>query len=539
MPALVLFALGLALRLLFRHATPDGGATWHAGFQGDAPVWQEFAASSARHALTDAMRLPMRPPAMQWLSALLWDGAADTAGTIRLLFVALGAAVAPLLWLVLRRHTTPAVAFTTAALCAVAGNLLLLSSGLHVETLYLALVLVALWLQPRLHERPPLPAVAWGVLQGGLCLVRAEHALTTLVWLALARAAGATWRNLAFAVVAAAGALAPWQWHANALVDAFNRGAPTLPAVSLPWDAEAVTALRALPAFHQVPTYRFVTDTVRVRGGTQVRAADLETVREAFGVMPAALPHGFVAFYGPLNFFLGNTPEADGGFSTLGMNRPAPLTGGDQRYPRGLRQNLPGAGKIAFEYPPHADLIANGTRRGLQELAAAPLAAAGRIATKLWHAAEGATGGIGGHAVPIGLSGVRRQVDLVTATGLWPNAWRIAVLGAAAIGLWSLRRERALWPLFAFAATKLLVVAAVFGYARQGALCLPVVALGVAACAARWVPPRRWLAPVLLGAVLALEIVRGVVGADVHADGGAANAPLPASDFQPRRLEFR
>jgi hypothetical protein len=141
--------------------------------------------------------------------------------------------------------------------------------------------------------------------------------------------------------------------------------------------------------------------------------------------------------------------------------------------------------------------------------------------------------------VPIGLSGVRRQVDFVTATGVWTNVWRAAVLLAALAGLWSLRRVRTLWPLFAFALTKLLVLAAVFGYARQGALCVPVVALGLATLAARWCTGRRRLAALLLGAVLLLEIVRCAVGAPVHVDGDPGNAAFSPQDFTTRTLEFR
>lgn len=547
MPALVLFASGLALRVLFCIATPDGGPGWHVGFQGDAPVWQDFAARLQAGTVDDPLRLPMRPPGMQWLVALLWNGDAASAWPVRALFLVLGAATAPLLWFVLRRHVAPAVAFAAAALCAAAGNLLLLSSGLHVETIYLTLVLAALLLQPRLTgPRPRTTAAAWGLLQGLLCLLRAEHVLTAIVWLMLARLAGAAWRTTGIVLLAAAGVLAPWQWHANAVVDAYNDTVPQLPPPSVPWDPDALAALRALPGFHQLPTLGFVSDTVRVRGGTHVRAADLAIVQEAYGVVPEPLPHGFVAIYGPLNFFLGNSPEADGGFSTNALNRPPPLTGGDARYPPGLRRVLPRSGSIAFDYPPHADRIAHGMARGLAELTADPAAAAARLCRKLWHAVEGATGGVGGYALPIGMSGVRRQVDLVTATGTWANVYRALVLAVAAAGWWRLRHIRALWPLAAFAATRIVVVAAYFGYARQGALCLPLVALGIAAAVhaavaqarARAGAPKRWLLPLLLGLVVAAETARCFT-TDAFVDGQPAARPQPLHDFQLRRVEFR
>jgi hypothetical protein len=542
-PVLVLFAFGLALRLLFQAATPDGGAGWHVGFQGDAPVWQELAHKLANGVADDSVRLPLRPPAMQWLVSLLWNGDPATAGLARTAFAVFGASIAPLVWLLLRQNVTPRTAALTAVLCAASSNLLLLSSGLHVEGLYLTLVLASLLLQPHLAgRRAHRCAFAFGVLNGLLCLLRAEHVLTTLLLLVLARRSGATWRTLALAGATAAAVVAPWQLRANAMIDDYNAGAPALPPAVVPWDDDAVAAVRALPSFQQVPVFAFVGDTVRTRGGTRVRAADLAIVREAYDCWPEPLPRRFVALYGGLNFYLGNTPEAAGGFSAAALDRAPPLAGGEARYPPGLRQVLPRNGTIAFGYPPHLDLVVNGTRRGLAEVAADPFAAAGRVAKKLWHAAEGATGGLGGHALPIGLTGTRRQVDFVTATGWWANGWRLALLALAAVGLWRLRTVHALRPLLVFAATKLLVVAAFYGYARHGALCLPVVALGVASATDALLGERlactwpRWLAAVA-ASLLALEVVRAAT-TTVLVDGKPADS-WPANDFRERLVTFR
>lgn len=538
MPALVLFAFGLALRVLFVLATPDGGAGWHVGFQGDAPVWQRLAHGVAHGIAEDELRLPWRPPGMQWLVALLWDGDPATVWPLRGLMLALGAAVGPLLWWLLRGRLSAGPALLAATLCTLATNLLLLASGLHVETVYLPLVLATLLDQRRLAERPgAVVALRWGVAHGALCLLRAEHALTALallLLLVLRRTEGRA-RTMLLAFAGAAAVLTPWQLHANRLVAAYNAGAPELPPAPLPWDPEAIAALRRLPSFQQVPVHAFVTDTVRVRGGTRVRAADLDVVHEAYGCRPGPLRPAFVAIYGGLNFWLANTPESDGGFSRAALDRPPPLAGGDARYPPGLRGVLPRGGTLALSYPPHLDAVVHGHARGLAELAADPWGSARRVLQKAWHTVEGATGGVGGYALPIGLSGLRRPVDFVTATGWWPAAWRVAVIVVAAIGWWRLRRETAIQPLLVFAATRALIGLVWFGYARNGALLLPAVAIGVAAALPAAGRGRRpWL---LLASVTALELVRwATVGAPV--DSPAHPSAPDAPEFAARRVEF-
>jgi len=574
-PALLLFVVALVLRVLFVAATADGGPGWHAGFQGDAPVWQGIAANLAAGRPDEQLALPLRPPGMHWFVAQLWDGAPGSVWTARLVFVVLGALVAPLVWWLLRRHVGARVAFCTALLCAASSNLLLLSSGLHNETLYLVLALAALGCQPvgtrpvggagAVAWRGP-TALLWGALHGASCLVRAEHILTAAVLLLLALHAtgrrGA--RSAALAAVALALVLLPWQLRANALVDAYNQGpqpAPELPKVALPWNDDALATVRALPAFQRYPVLAFVTETVKARGGNRVRQQDLAVVRQAYDCWPEPLPKGFLAIYGGLNFFLANSKEAAGGFSAAALDREPPLEGGDIHYPPGLRGRLPRNGVLTLSYPPHLDAIVHGSQKGWAEIAADPGAAMARAGAKLWHAAEGAVGGVGGYALPIGLSGERRQVDFVTATSGWSDVWRLLMLGAAAFGLWRLRRCRGVWPLLAFAATKVAVVAVYFGYARQGALCVPIVALGVAAAfvgggaesaagraagaggavgggagQSRRLPAGRWLLFATL-ALLAVDAARSRM-TTVVIDGQATNA-MPPTDFRARQIEFR
>lgn len=548
MPAIVLFLFGLVLRLLFAAATPDGGPCWHVGFQGDAPVWQSLAALEANGFRDVELVLPWRPPAMTWGIILLWDGEGPGLWPLRFGFVVAGALIGPLVWWLLRRRVEPSVALLAATLCAGSSNMLLVSSGLHAEAPYLALVLLSLFDLERLRERAPWHvALRWGCLHGLLCLLRGEHALVFVAFLILLLCSRARWWSVLLAICGAALPVTPWQLHANRLVHEFNAGDARLPPSELRWHDDAMARLRELPRFQQGPMFRFVDETMRVRGRDEVRAEDLDVIEEAFGCYPEPLHTGFVALQGGYAFWVANTPEAAEGYTTAPHDRPPPLAGGADRYPAYVQTDRPRNGTFSLQYPPHLDAFVHGYRKGFDEILADPAGWLARVAGKVWHSLAGATGGFGGFALPIGLSGERRPVDMVAANGVWAGIWRLTMLAVASWGVWRLRARPIVTALLVFAIARLAIVVGFYGHARHGALWLPLVLLGIAAAVhAAWCRASvadagratRLTAWGLMVLLLALELIRvGTVTATV--DGRPWLGPAGGSaDHEPHRIDF-
>lgn len=552
--AALLFAVGLLLRLLFVVATPDRDLAYAHALKGDAPLWQQLA-NEAAHPPTDRpldpqLRLPLRPPAMHWLVSSLWDGNPGTAWRLRGLFAVLGALLAPLLYLGLRREFPARTAALAGGLAAVSTQLMLLSSGLHVETPYLVLVLLAFldWPELRAGARPR-TALRFGLLHGLAALLRAEHPLgfALLLLLAFCQHPEHRLRPLLLAALAFALTLLPWQLTAMQQVQAFNHGTPpALPtAGNLPWDADALAAVQALPSFQQLPVFGFVTDTARTRGERRVGRADLRVIEEAYGYWPEPLHVPTLSLYGPLNFFLANAPESDGGFSNAALRRPPPLAGGPQRYPPGLLQVLPLDGRMTPDFPPHLQALNHGYALGLDWLMSHPGDAARLLWRKLQFFWQGAATGLGGFNLPMGLSGTRRQVDMVTADGPLAAAWRLLLLAMALGGVWQLRRQPALLGWLVPLTTALLASALFFGYARLGALALPSVLLLLAACLQRATSalpaalPRRigWLSLLLL---VAVEGLRALTASPPAIDDRttATGDPFPPLHYAVRKVRY-
>ncbi len=546
--AALLFVLALLLRLLFWRATPDAGWAWSAGFKGDAPVWLAHA-QAIRQGEVFELGLPLRPPGMAYLLALVWNGEASGIPWLRLLWIVLGALLAPLVYAAAARSFDVRVARGAGWLTAMATGPLLLSSSLNNETPYLVIVLASFAVFEDARRRGSW-LVLWSALQGVACLFRVEHALFAgLAFPLLAK----TPQRIGLGVAALLAPLVPWQLAAWRAIDRLNTVEPVRPPATqrallavetalagVRWAPEAARRREALPAFCRRSASLFVAATVAWRGRREVVPDDLAILDQAFGYFPEPLPHPFVASYGPLNFALANHPGASGGFDRRPLDVPPPLAFGSGRYPTPLIAGLPPPG-LALEYPPHLKLLVHGYSIGVKWIIHDPGAFARLAARKLRFFWDGASLGVTGYNLPLGLTGTRRAVDIVTPEpGPLGAVWQVGVLVLVVAGAWSGRRSQPLQPWLLYVASKVAVAIFFFGYARQGALILPALALFAALPATRSVPRSARGLGLALAIPLLLEASRYLSAPAIHIDGRPVEGPdpWPIDMHHNQRVEF-
>ena len=556
-----IFVAALAIRVLYWRATADSPWPHTAAFKGDALLWLEYA-RALREGIPFELGLPIHPPGTAYLVAALWSGSGGF-GFLKAVWCVLGAAAVALSSAAIARAFGATAGAIAGVLMACSSGLLMLSSSLNGETPYLALVAAGFWLLPGVEDIPWAPRLAaWAVLQGIACLFRVEHVLFVVLALAFmaVRALRRGSLRQAAAVVAVVTVafvlpLAPWHLGAWRAVARFNDEPPATPAPvrglldqlrGMAWEPEARARLDGLPAFIRDHSEAFVAATVAHRGGTRVREADLQVLREAFGVEALRLRRRpFISLYGPLNFALASHPDASAGFGHAALDIPPLLAGGPGAYPAMLIGGLPPR-ELAFTYPPHVALVNDGYAMGWRWLAANPGVAMRRGFTRLARFWAGAATTLTGYGLPAGLSGTRYAVDITVADGWIASAWRIAVLAAAVAGFAAAWRRPALYPWLFFVATKAAVAVAFFGYARLGATAIPVVALLVALAVERWWPARtegrRERAALLaLGMMVAIEAVRFLQQPGLALDGDAAGPqdPVPSADHRDYQLRVK
>lgn len=480
--AVFLFVLGALVRLSFWLATADRSLPNTIAYEGDTPKWLSFLSSPETN---PQLALPMHPPGMVWLTPVLTDG--ESFVLARSVMLVLGAMVAPLLYLLLRRGVSERIALAAGLICSVSSSLIVIGSGVHSGVPYLVLFLLGLFPFEAMRRRRSYgAAIAFGLLQALACFFRVDHLaflVLALLWLAI-RTKPHGWGCAFASLTTVALVFLPWQGHANDLVHKVNtqgfpgRAPKSLPlANALPWNEDALATVRNMPAFAREATFGFINNTIALRGGKRVTIGDLGVLDDAYGYRPEPMSSSLLSMYGPLNFALANYPGQAGGFSRVAFDHRPPLKGGVEIYSPMIRVCLEPNGPTRFDYPPHLELINDGYRIGLDRLMADPGWAASLFANKLMMAWAGVASGFGGYNAPLGMSGVREAVDITVPVGWFADVWRLALLILAGVGMWTLRTTCGVVPLALFVVAKVVAVVLFFGYARMGALCVPAFAL--------------------------------------------------------------
>ncbi len=529
--ALLVFAVALVTRILFWQATPDRDWAWSAYYKGDAPLWLEYA-NAIQHDQPFELGLPIHPPGTAWLVSLVWNG---NVRLLRFAWVLLGACIPLLLFLAAERAFGLRVATIAGGFTAISTGLMILSTSIDSETPYLVLVLASFWIGRDLKSIWRI--AAWAALNAVACLFRVDHLLFYVLALAFFAVRWRALKPLAVSIAFFILPLVPWHIHAWSAIRRFNERPRQLTPVEeravsgveqalrdMPWTNDAKRRRDALPGFVRRTGTSFVTATVYFRGGREIRGKDFDILQEAFGYFPRPLQrHPFVSLYGPLNFYLANNPQAASGFDRFPLDAPPPLEGGPSRYPSFLIEGLPPA-QLSFVYPPHLRLFNDGYALGGQWIASHPRDFARLAARKLAIFWSGAAHGLTAYAIPVGLSGTRRAVDLIAPRLL---VWSALILILSVLGLIAGRRNPALWSWLLFLASKAAVAILFFGYARQGTLVIPVIAILIALAIPLQEQRTITVVAVILIAALCIDIARFASKSMPLLDGRVVGATDP------------
>lgn len=490
-----IFLVALGVRGAFLHASPDRLWPHSALYEGDAPLWVEFA-EALRAGRPFELDLPIHAPGLAYTLAYLWPGPLDELSTgrgffaLKVMWCVVGAAVCGGLFLVARRSFNARVAFVAALLSALSFAQTVQSASLNNEAPYTLLLVLLIGVTGSAVERPSRwRLVMWAALNGVAALLRVEHTLLMILWSGWL--AWRWWRPLPsrspdgrrldgteargnngpthgfgglriiaarLALLGAVFVLVPLPWNVRAFraIQRFNAtsaGPIDYTGAPVAWQAEARAYLEQLPVFVRDPCFRVISEQARAASRSDVDELFVRTFfAQQMGYVPRPIsPYVFISAQGPLAFALANRPNGDGGFST---------------------EPLGGADALNFADPRHLRLVQDGYRVGWEHLTQ-PGEARRLLTSKFSLFAAGWTQGLTLANWPAGLIGTRRPVDQFTADDV-PPVWSAAMLGLGVIGagVCLLRRCGGAWLLVIV--YKLLITAAFFGYARQAASILPV-----------------------------------------------------------------
>lgn len=458
--ALALAAGTCILRVLFLNSYEGVGWPHSALYEGDAPVWIEWA-RALRAGRPFEFDLPVRAPGMAFaLESLGGELVAPFTG-LKLLFCALGGATVGLFFVALRAFAERRTAVLASLLLALSFGQLQLATSLNNEAPYLLLVVAALAIHAWTRERRTLAwAVALGVLHGLANLLRSEHlafvGLLLVVELVRGRATlFKTATGVAVTTLALLAVSLPWMLRSHAALERFNTVEPRpIPWESArpAWSPDARAALLELPAFSREGLFLMLSDRVRRSGAARVERADLDRLLdETFGYRPEPLGVWTLSSAkGQLDFALANQLDGDGGFSRAGLSDDF-----DKDPP------------FAFGRPTHTRLWLHGFSVTWERIAAEPAAWFALVVRKFQRFGDGLFTGFGTSNAPLDMELSRAPIDLAVSrvrSWAWQGALGLLALGGIALA-W---RRRIAGDWLMWLAFKLLLAAAFYGYARQG-----------------------------------------------------------------------
>lgn len=494
--AIAIFAA--AIRLVFLFGAGDRFWPHSTYFEGDAPLFAEWAAALDRGETFEQglpLHAPVVPCLMHWLAPPAGPAATRDFVRLKAVWCVVSGITCGLLLLVVATSAGRRAGLVAALLCAAYFGAYVSATSLTGETLYAGLIVAAVGLTQAFRRATSWPAaIALGGIHGVATLLRAEHPLLALLMLAamLWRPATkpgpaqtlparddagesaesppsnvpATLRSRALRTFATLLILlavcASWAISSRAAIQRLNTVETTpvdYASLGVEWTPDAREFIASLPAFARRDNAVYISAAFRTAGRPQVTAADARLLLERqFGYIPQPMQEWVLASsQGPLAFALANHPRADGGFSKAAL---------DARFGPNPALQL--------SLPAHLRLYNEGFSAGWQWIRNDWSAWRTLAAHKLERFWAGATLGFGATNAPLGRSGQRNAVDLATPVDSnGTQAWRWGWLAFLSVGglVALLRRVCRLWLLVI--AFKLLVTLAFFGYARQAVSIAP------------------------------------------------------------------
>ncbi len=509
----VFFAVALGVRLLFLLTARDRHWPHSIFYEGDAPLWIDFANALANGQPFE-WNLPIHSPGVAYLLSWIgpWSLPHDFT-TIKAIWCLVSALTVAAAFLAFRLEFNRRTSILGAMLCTFAFGSYVTATSLNNECPYTLMIVLIVPLTIRCMRAPGLPLAALlGLVHGAATMLRAEHSLLVIMTVAFfaITTKPARWRKrfTSIAVMCAVWFVCclPWSVRGSAASRDFNQTSDRIPDYTTQpvlWTNDARLFIERFPAFARADNVAFVSYAC-AQEGVQTVTPDrvMEILLREFDYIPQPISEAvFVSSQGALSFALANHPDCDGAFCKAALAN---------KFPVGSRLHL--------GLPQHLKLYSDGYRVGWKYITADPIRWLKTVRRKIRHFASGMTLGLGAHNFPIGRFGERRAVDLVTHMPGQSLLWRSAIVILTAIGAFFAFKRKAGRFWCVVIAYKLIVTILFYGYARQAVSILPafaihqavaIVSLTAAVAEVIRLPKRTDLAIVSL-------IVTALIFGDVH-----------------------